>query len=243
MLTCSCCPPGARRHPLGRRGLLAAAGLACTGLAGLARADERPGGPPRSSLTPEEALAKLLDGNKRFLAEEQPPPRPEGERRRQLTAGQAPFAAILACADSRVAPELLFTTGLGEIFAVRNAGNVATTAVVGSLEYAVAALGVPVVMVLGHERCGAISAAVQVVTNGVMLPGLLGDLVEPMLPAATMAVRSGGNVVDTAVRANVRYATRALERSLLIGPAIAAGKTKVVGAHYDLDEGKVTLLD
>ncbi len=224
----------------GRRGFLAAAALASVACAAPAA---RAADVPRTTLTPDQALAALQQGNARFRAGQVPPGAADPARRAALAAGQAPFAAILTCADSRTGPELLFHAGLGEIFVVRNAGNVADTAAIGSLEYAVAALGVPLVMVLGHESCGAAAAAVAMAERDTDLPGSLRDMLLPMLPAAMAAIRAGGDKTERAVVENVtRMRDRLLRVSPVIAGATAAGRLRVVGARYDLDEGAVTLL-
>jgi carbonic anhydrase len=242
MFTCACCAPAALA-PGRRRFLAAAAGLVGAGLAGRASAQTAPAAPPHTSLTPDQALAALLRGNREFLAGEAPPPS-NAARRALLARGQAPYAAILGCADSRTPPELLFHAGLGELFVVRNAGNMASPGAIGSLEYAVAALGVPVIMVLGHERCGAAAAAVEVARDDASLPGHLKDMLLPMLPAALAALRAGGaDPVEGTVRQNIaRTVGRVVEQSPVIGPAVAAGRVKVVGAYYDLDKEEVSLL-
>jgi carbonic anhydrase len=230
MPPCSC----ARHFHLGRRGLLAA-GFAC---AMPARADA----PVRPRLTPEQAMANLLDGHRRFLAGEAPPA-DDPVRRAALARRQAPYAAILACADSRVPPELLFTAAAGDLFVVRNAGNIAGTAALGSLEYAVASLGVPLVVVLGHERCGAADAAVKVARDELALPGALGEMLLPMLPAALAGLRAAGDPVEGTVLANIRRMTeRVRHASTVIAAAVAEGRVQVVGAHADLDDGRVTLM-
>ena len=241
MPACPCCPPDARPHGLGRRGMLAA--LACIGMAAPARAS----GPPAASrMTPDQAIAALMEGNARYLAGTPLPTASTPASRASRAAGQAPFAAILGCADSRATPELLFHVGLGELFVVRNAGNIADTGAVGSLEYAVAHLGVSLIMVLGHERCGAASAAVaaaQAAPGGEPLPAQLGDMLLPMLPAALAGIRGGGDPVDGTVRANVsRSAARLTEVSPLIAAAASGGRIRIVGARYDLDDEKVALI-
>lgn len=216
--------------------------LACMGMGAPAWA----AGPPAASrMTPDQAIAALMEGNARYLAGAPLPTASSPASRASRAAGQAPFAAILGCADSRATPELLFHVGLGEIFVVRNAGNIADTGAVGSLEYAVAHLGIAAIMVLGHERCGAASAAVATVqaTAPAALPAQLGDMLLPMLPSAIAGIRGGNDAVDGAVRANVRRsAARITEVSPLIAAAVANGQVRIVGAHYDLDDEKVSLL-
>lgn len=225
---------------LGRRGFLAAATLASAAFAAPAA---RAANVPHTTLTPDQALAALQQGNARFRAGQVPPGAADPARRAALAAGQAPFAAILTCADSRTGPELLFHAGLGDLFVVRNAGNVADTAAIGSIEYAVAALGVPLVMVLGHESCGAAAAAVAMAEGDTDLPGSLRDMLLPMLPAAMVASRAGGDKTERAVTENVtRMRDRLLRVSPVIAGATAAGRLRVVGARYDLDQGEVSLL-
>jgi carbonic anhydrase len=233
---CFACSPA----KLDRRRFLATLALTSAALAVPAA---RAGETPRTTLTPDQALAALQEGNARFRTGNMPPSVLDPARRAALAAGQAPFAAILTCSDSRTAPELLFHAGLGEIFVVRNAGNVADTAAIGSLEYAVAALGVPLVMVLGHEFCGAIGAAVALAERDTDLPGSLRDMLLPMLPAALVAIRAGGDKTERAVVENVtRMRDRLLRVSPVMAAATAAGRLKVVGARYDLEQSEVTLV-
>jgi carbonic anhydrase len=224
-------------HP-GRRGLLGL-GLACLA-AGAARAATG----PTTSLTPDQALAKLLEGNAGFVQGRVDTEAADPRHRMALARGQAPFAAVLGCADSRTPPELLFQAGLGEIFAVRNAGNVAETSAIGSLEYAVAVLRVPLVMVLGHEGCGAVAGALGVAETDVVLPGRISEIVQPILPAAMVALRgAGGDRLDVAVSEHARrMALRLTTASPVLGAAVASGRLRVVAARYDLDEGRVQLL-
>lgn len=143
-----------------------------------------------------------------------------------------------------MAPEVLFDTGLGELFIVRNAGNTVDMVALGSIKYAVQVLGVPLVLVLGHERCGAVEAAVSVVEKNTVYPGSIGRMVEPIIPAVLKAKASGSytgeDLLDAAVRENVRRTVERLRTSepALIEP-MRLGKLKVVGARYDLDDGKV----
>lgn len=201
---------------------------------------------PTTNLTPQEALDLLKQGNANFV-NDVPAEAPLGrERRLEIAQSQAPFAALVGCSDSRVGPEFLFERGLGELFIVRNAGNVVDTAAMGSVEYAVANLGVPLVVVLGHERCGAVGAALSVVGEGATFPGSIGHMVDPILPAAIKARTEAGagapadQVFDAAVRENVARVVTELRTSspVLAGP-LAEGRLLVVGAYYDLDEGRV----
>jgi carbonic anhydrase len=167
-------------------------------------------------------------------------------RRLEIAKGQTPFAVLVSCSDSRVGPEQLFGRGLGELFIVRNAGNTAaSTQAMGSIEYAVAELGVPLVVVLGHERCGAVAAAASVVTQNTNFPGSIGRMVEPIIPAVLASRGQPGDMVENAVRQNVRMVVSQLRTSsepMLLNP-IKAGRLMVVGAYYDLDTGAVDFFD
>ena len=150
------------------------------------------------------------------------------QRRLEIARGQTPFAVLVSCSDSRVPPEVLFGRGLGELFIVRNAGNTVDTVALGSIEYAIAVLGVPLVVVLGHERCGAVEAALSVVEKNTVFPGSLNQMIEPILPAALIARSSGAKgeeLLDAAIIAARQSPNR--------------GRVKVVGARYDLDDGQV----
>jgi carbonic anhydrase len=190
-------------------------------------------------MTPAEAIERLRAGNARFLAGEVAPALTEPGSHRFVAGAQAPFAALLACADSRVAPELLFCCGLGELFVVRNAGNTADAAATGSLEYAVAELGVALIGVMGHERCGAVKAALAVAENGTRLPGAMGEMIAPILPAAIRARATGE---DAGVLHVQDVVADLLSRSAIISGAVAAGRLAVLGGLYDLDEGRVRLV-
>jgi carbonic anhydrase len=195
-------------------------------------------------LTPQEAADRLIEGNRRFLAGELPPALMQPDRRRFVAGAQHPYAAILCCADSRVAPEILFSAGLGDLFVVRNAGNTADAAATGSLEYAVAKLGVPLIGVMGHARCGAIAAAVAVVQQDARWPGAMEDMIAPIVPAAIAACRpDGAERLQATAEENVRRVVdHLIARSRIIGDAVAEGRLRVTGGVYDLDEGRVSIV-
>jgi carbonic anhydrase len=195
-------------------------------------------------LTPQEAADRLIEGNRRFLAGELPPTLMQPGRRRFVAGAQHPYAAILCCADSRVAPEILFSAGLGDLFVVRNAGNTADPAATGSLEYAVAKLGVPLIGVMGHERCGAIQAAVATVESDARWPGAMEDMIAPIVPAAIAACRHEGvDKIQATADENVRRVVEHLvTRSRIIAAAVAAGTLRVSGGIYDLEEGRVRIV-
>lgn len=202
--------------------------------------------PPKTTLTPDQALALLKQGNAGFLTDSPIRSVPGRARRIQLAQGQAPFAAYVTCSDSRVSPELLFGRGLGELFIIRNAGNTVDTVALGSIEYAVAELGVPLVVVMGHESCGAVAAALDVVRNNTVFPGSIGRMVEPIIPAVlqAQALRKGDPLAN-AVRANVSRVVRQLRTAtdpLLLEPQ-RTGRVKVVGAYYNLASGNVEFFD
>ena len=202
--------------------------------------------PAPASLTPTEALERLRRGNQDFLAGRTVAAAANGRRRLEIARAQYPIAVLVSCSDSRVPPELLFGRGLGELFIIRNAGNTIDTVAMGSLEYAVAELNVPLVVVMGHERCGAVAAAVSVVEKGATFPGSIGRMVEPIIPAVLEAQRKGGSdLVDASVRENVRRTvTRLSEFSEpMVLDRLKAGKLKIVGARYDLDDGRVEFFD
>jgi carbonic anhydrase len=198
----------------------------------------------KTTLTPDQALAKLKKGNADSLADKTIVLPREHDRRLEIARGQAPFAVLVCCSDSRVPPELLFRAKLGELFIVRNAGNTVDTVALGSIQYGVLVLGVPLIVVLGHERCGAVHAALEVVQGDASFPGSIGQMIEPIIPAVLRAARAGDlrgeDLLEAAVKANVRRTVERLHKSepSLMEP-LRAGKLKIVGAHYDLDDGKV----
>jgi len=195
-----------------------------------------------TSITPDQALAKLLEGNSHFVKGDLDnlDKMSEARNRTLVAAGQHPYAIILACSDSRVPPEILFDKGLGEIFVVRVAGNIVERHELGSIEYAIEHLGASLVMVLGHERCGAVTAAFN--ANGISDGSNIGSLVESIAPAVVETKAVGGDVEECIV-SNVKKVAEELEaRSAIIKENVELGKVKIVRAKYDLDDGKVTLL-
>lgn len=201
-------------------------------------------GPATPGPTPDQALDRVVLGNREFRIDDPTRPELSQARRAMLATGQHPFAAILGCADSRTPPEALFRAGLGEIFTVRIAGNSATAGSVGSLEYAVEELHVPLILVMGHERCGAVAAARQVLETGAALPGVLSELVAPIIPSLIEARASGAaDVLDAAVRIHARRTARRLrDGNALINGAVREGKLRVEAAYYSLDDGAVSIL-
>jgi carbonic anhydrase len=182
---------------------------------------------------------RLLDGNQRYVQEKLT--HPDGTRARitELAQGQHPFAIILSCADSRVPPEIIFDQGLGDLFTIRVAGNVVDDHVLGSIEYAVEHLNVKYIMVLGHERCGAVDATVK----GGHAPGHVASLVRAITPAVHAVKGKPGDLLDNAVRENVKMVVKQLQMSRPILEERVAKKELVIeGGRYDLDDGSVTIL-
>ncbi|MEA1832690.1 carbonic anhydrase [Methylobacterium durans] len=199
----------------------------------------------RTDLSPDQALALLKEGNRSFTTDA---PFRRGatdrDRRIEIARGQTPFVVLVGCSDSRVPPELLFGRGLGELFIVRNAGNTVDSTAMGSIEYGVVELGVPLIVVLGHEKCGAVQAAVSVVKDNAVFPGSIGRMVEPIVPAVLRAQGQPGDLLDNAVRENVRRTVLRLRTAeALLADPVKAGKLKIVGARYDLDDGSVDFFE
>jgi carbonic anhydrase len=222
-------------------GAVAAASIAPTHLFGDAEAFAA-SPPPAPSLTPSAALARLAAGNRRFVKDRLRHPRRSGIRRAALAEGQAPFAAVLGCADSRVPPEVIYDEGLGNLFVARVAGNTTSDAVVaGSIEYSITQLGSVVIVVLGHEQCGAVKSAIDVVTKGAQLPGDLPAVVAPIVPIVQAAVDAGtptAELLDVVTKENIRQAVQTLTASELLSGYITEGKLEIVGREYLLESGR-----
>ncbi len=202
--------------------------------------------PSPARMGADEALHELLAGNSRFSKGKPTSPRRSPEEFRELAEHQYPNAVIVSCSDSRVAPEILFDVGIGDIFVVRIAGNVVNGAgvtVKGSIEYAVAELNVPLIMVLGHSGCGAVKAAMKHIDEKDSIPGSINGLVELIKPAVAQSKQTPGNALENAIRKNVEIGVgRLKEVEPILAPAVKDGKIKVVGGVYDLATGVVTLL-
>jgi len=201
-------------------------------------------GTPLRPWTPAEAWAKLARGNERFVAGEHYHPNQDAARRHSLTEGQTPIAVFFGCADSRVAAEIIFDRGLGDLFVVRTAGHVIDPGVLGSIEFGVGLLDIPLVVILGHDSCGAVSATVDAVQNGVMPLGYIRDIVERVTPSVLAAHQAGMTSADEIEAEHVRHTLRLLtERSSLIADRIAGGRLAVVGATYALGDGRARIVD
>jgi carbonic anhydrase len=236
-----------RNHPpptgldLSRRGLIAGAGIgrlmAPAALASAPAAD--------ASVAPDAALARLAAGNARFVAGRAEHPHVDKPRRASVAAGQQPFATILACADSRVAPELIFDQGLGDLFVARVAGNVVDDEILASIEYSVIHLGSNVVMVLGHTRCGAVQATIDALDGRGAEEDKdtkIGALAALIAPAVKAVPAAAPDKLDAAIRLNAdNSAATIFADSPPLRTRVLAGKLRIVAARYDLDDGRVTL--
>jgi len=188
-------------------------------------------------MTIQESIDRLRSGNNRFVLDHLDGKLQNSSRRKDLVSGQQPYAIILSCADSRVVPELAFDTGLGELFVVRVAGNIANSSSIASIEYAVAHCGSKLIVVMGHQSCGAVTAAVNGGDNGYNINHLLAHITPAIVASDKDAT------VNDIVRKNAEMtATELKTRSKIIGDAIASGTVKVVPAYYNLDSGKVDFL-
>lgn len=188
------------------------------------------------SVAPDAAITRLAEGNKRFVSGTPARNVPTAQQWTELAKGQHPFAIVLACADSRVSPEIVFDQGLGDLFVLRNAGNLADPHVLGSMEYAVEHLGCRLIVVLGHTKCGAVTAAV----SGGEAPGHIKDIVEDIAPAANMAKKKPGDPVDNAVRISAKLTASAIGQAApILAEAVKSGQLKVVSARYDIATGNV----
>jgi carbonic anhydrase len=197
---------------------------------------------PQNVLSPDAALDRLMKGNTRYV--DGVSKRHDFKHEREaLAGGQNPFAGILSCADSRIAPEYAFDTARGDLFVCRVAGNFANDDVIASFEYGVSVLNTPLLMVLGHEACGALDAAVKSIRDNSTLPGHLPSLVDALAPAVKAVLGGSGNVVDLAIRKNVSLTVEKLKAATpILSQAVETGKVRVVGAVYRLSTGKIEML-
>lgn len=197
----------------------------------------------RTYNTPQAAFDRLIDGNKRFVTDTPEHAQQDATRRRELRTSQLPFSTLFGCSDSRVAAELIFDVGLGEMFVVRTAGQVTDSVTIGSLEYGVEQLGTPLVIVLGHDSCGAVTASVDAYQNGTFPGGFVDDVVSNILPAVARAHSKGKNDIGAAVEQNtVDTVERLYARSYTIRKAVNEGRTALVGLTYALADGKVNVV-
>jgi carbonic anhydrase len=230
--------------PARRHFLKAAAGTAATLALASGAFAAAPKAPPKQEnvISPDASLKRLLDGNARYIA---------GttqrydfrSQRAALSGGQNPFAAILSCADSRIAPEFCFDTARGDVFVCRVAGNFATDEIIASLEYAVQVLNTPLIMVLGHEACGAVDATIKSIKDGTTLPGHLPSLVHALTPAVQAVQGQPGDLLANAIARNVAMNVDRLKSSTpILQSFVNNDKLHVVGGVYALKTGKVSLI-
>jgi carbonic anhydrase len=243
---CENCPRGTL-HPFtpSRRAVvtLAASAVGLLLGRGIVNAKEAKAPPkPENVLSPDASLKRLMEGNARYVG---------GVSRRHdfkhereaLVGGQNPFAAVLSCADSRIAPEYAFDSGRGDLFVCRVAGNFANDETIASMEYAVAVLGTPLILVLGHDRCGAVDATIKSLKDDKPLPGHIPSLVAAIAPAVKASSQQSGDALDNAIRQNVIDNVNALKSATpILSAAVEQNKLKIVGGIYRLSTGRVDLL-
>jgi len=242
---CDKCPDSLYQDiaPSRRSAMLFGAAAFGMAFAGGAFAKEAKSPPkPQNVLSPDASLKRLMDGNGRYV---------DGVSRRHdfkhereaLAGGQNPFAAVLSCADSRIAPEYAFDTGRGDLFVCRVAGNFAGTETIASMEYTVAVLNTPLILVLGHDACGAVDATLKAIKDDKPPPGHIPSLIDAIAPAAKAAMQQGGDVLNKAIRQNVIDNVAKLKSAApILNAAVEQGKLKVVGGIYRLTTGTVELL-
>lgn len=184
------------------------------------------------------ALEKLIAGNQRYVSGHLAHHHQSGSRMRAIAHGQHPFAIILGCADSRVPPEIIFDQGLGDLFVIRVAGNILDDAILGSIEYAVEELGTTLVLVLGHERCGAVAATVK----HAAVSGHISTLLNAIQPAVNQAKAELGDLLDNAVRANIKLVVEQLKSSMPVAELVERGRLQIAGAQYNLEHGEVEII-
>lgn len=233
-------------HDRSRRRFLRISGLAALGVTASACTLATPGSPsavaPEPTVTaPDQALQRLMEGNQRYVGSKLAHPNLTLERRAQLAQGQHPFSIIFSCVDSRVPPELVFDRGLGDLFVIRTAGHTLDDAVLGSIEYGVAELGIPLILVLGHEKCGAVKATLEAVEHNTTAPDRIQALVHDITPAIEQSKGQPGDALDNAVLANTALTVAALKATPLLAEALGKGSLKIVGGRYDLDTGAVAI--
>jgi carbonic anhydrase len=247
MRMCHLCDDVSRSHraSFARRSFLKLAGGGALGLATIGSSIAAPlKVPPKAEnvLTPDAALARLMQGNQRYVAGVSK--RHDFKHEREaLTKGQNPYAGVLSCADSRVAPEYAFDAGRGDLFVCRVAGNLINDDVIASFEYAVSVLNTPLIIVLGHQACGAVEAAIKSIKSGTTLPGHLPSLVTALAPAVNAARDQPGDNLDNTIKQNVVLTVGGVKTATpILSQAVEQRKLRVVGAVYDLADGRVVLV-
>ena len=197
---------------------------------------------PQNVLSPDAALQRLMGGNERYI-EGTSTPHDFNHEREALAGGQNPFAAVLSCSNSRIAPEYAFDASRGDLFVCRVAGNFASAESIASLEYAVSALATPLILVLGHDACGAVDATIKSVKDGTVLPGHLPSLVDAITPSVKAASEQSGDLLDNAIRQNVLDNVAKLNATApILSSAVDQKKLKVVGGIYRLRDGRIEIV-
>ncbi|WP_414585816.1 carbonic anhydrase [Scytonema sp. PCC 10023] len=192
----------------------------------------------QKDITPDQALQSLIEGNQRFVARKRRNPNQTPTRLVEVAKGQKPFASILGCADSRVPAEIVLDQGFGDLFVCRVAGNIATPEEIGSLEFGSLVLGSKVIMVLGHRRCGAVDATIK----GAQVPGQIGNLLDAIKLGVERSKNIPGDKLENATKANILVQVEKLKSSTVLSQLIDTNKLTIVGAFYDLDTGKITMV-
>ncbi|APC14507.1 carbonic anhydrase [Pseudomonas frederiksbergensis] len=248
---CESCDSTAAPDANGRRRFLRLAGLGAGALLltgalpdSIVQAAEKKAPPPKpqNSISPDMALQRLIKGNQRYISGTSMTHDFKSERE-ALVSGQNPFAAVLSCADSRIAPEYAFDTARGDLFAVRVAGNFVTEEGLASLEYSVLVLGAPLILVLGHEDCGALTAGIKATKDNAVFPGHIQKLTDALRPSIEKVLKDPGGLLENATVQNVKDAVNNLKTaSPVLTEALSKGTLKVVGGIYRLASGKVDLI-
>lgn len=190
----------------------------------------------------ERSLALLKEGNARFASGEPMRPHLSNERRAMLTEGQEPFAIVFGCVDSRVTPEVVFDRGLGDLLVIRTAGQAVDDAVLGSAEFGAVTLGIPLVVVLGHEQCGAVIATIEALRSGTSADGSIATIVEAVAPAVERATGDDDELLDRATRDNVRNVVARLRKNPVLSELEGGDRLAIVGAHYAVSSGIVEFM-
>jgi len=232
-------------EPLSRRRFLTTSGL------GVASAIIAPGAARAlaaesavvAATSPHQALKLLIDGNRRWVTGELTHPHQSVARRIELRHVQHPFATVFSCIDSRVPPEVVFDRGIGDLAVIRTGAQVLDEGVVfGSVEFTPDHLHTPLILVMGHQRCGAVSAAIHTIQSGGSAPGHIQAIVDALRPAYRVAIRQSGDLLDNMVRAQTKLTVRRIRHDPLIEEFIHRGELIVVGAYYSLDTGAVSII-
>jgi carbonic anhydrase len=229
-------------HPrLSRRGFLQSAGLGIAAAVADPAVDAASAALPEP--TPRQALKLLVEGNRRWVSGRLTHPNQSVKRRLALRHVQNPFATVFSCIDSRVPPEVVFDRGIGDLAVIRTGAQVLDQGVVfGSIEFTPDHLGTPLILVMGHQRCGAVKSAIHIIQDGGTAPGHIQSIVDALRPAYAVAIRQQGDLVDNMVRAQTKLTVRRLRADPLLQEFIHKGKLRIAGAYYSLDTGVASII-